>query len=266
MSFAPHAAESRCTGIGGAGAFCLSSALTASPSAGVAVSVGVLILVLSGFGARLLAIPHFYIAWSISQNIVSVEGGDQVNAVVTLLLIPWILATPRGNAWRKHTPFLATLRRNAFAYGSAELIRVQLTVVYLIAAVAKLAVPQWSEGSALWYWLQMPGFGVPADVFSWLAPGLEHPVVMVSATYAVMVFETILAVSIWMRGIFARRILYLGMAFHAGIALVLGLWSFGITMTGALLLCVAFQKADVLFFEFRRAGRPTPATTEEVTT
>ncbi|MGO4489031.1 hypothetical protein [Microbacterium sp. 2RAF4] len=265
ISFAPHAADSRCVGIGSAGVFCLSDTLTDSPIAGVAVSIVVLLLVLSGFGARTLAIPHFYIAWSISQNVVVVEGGDQVNAVIVLLLIPWIFATPRGNTWLRQMPFLETLRTNAFAYGAAELIRVQLSVVYVVAAVAKLAVPQWSEGSALWYWLQVPGFGVPADMFAALAPVLEMPIILVTSTYAVMVFEVLLAVSIWMRGAFARTILYLGIVFHAGIAVVLGLWSFGVTMTGVLLLCLALQKANVFFIQFQRAKPASPAKAEEVT-
>ncbi|WP_278103054.1 hypothetical protein AB0870_16940 [Microbacterium proteolyticum] len=128
-----------------------------------------------------------------------------------------------------------------------------------------LAVPQWSEGSALWYWLQVPGFGVPADVFTALAPVLELPVVLDMATYTVMVFEVLLAVAIWMRGTFARVILSLGIVFHAGIAVVLGLWSFGVTMTGVLLLCLALQKANVFFLQFQRASPSTPAKAEEVT-
>ncbi|WP_417554422.1 hypothetical protein [Microbacterium sp.] len=265
ISFAPHAADSRCVGIGRAGGFCLSDALTGSRSVGVAASIAILLLVLTGFGARALAIPHFYVAWSISQNIVVVEGGDQVNAVIVLLLIPWIFTTPRGNAWARRTRFLETLRMNAFAYGAAELIRVQLSVVYLVAAVAKFAVPQWSEGSALWYWLQVPGFGIPEDVFTALAPILELPAILVTATYAVMAFELLLAVCIWMRSKFARSVLYLGIAFHAGIALVLGLWSFGLTMTGVLLLCLALQTANVVFVEFQHATPPIPAKMEEFT-
>lgn len=264
ISFAPHASESRCVGVGSAGIFCISNAMTGSVTAGIVTSVVVLLLVLAGVAPRVLAVPHFYIAWSISQNIVVVEGGDQVNAVMAMLLIPWILATPRGNAWRPQTPFLPGLKQNAFAYGAAELIRAQLTIVYLIAAIAKFAVPQWSEGSALWYWLQIPGFGIPAEFFGALAPVLQLPVVMVTATYAVMAFELLLAASIWMRSGFARGVLYSGIIFHAGIALVLGLWSFGITMTGALLLCLALQKADVLFMGIERALTSPTTSKDEV--
>jgi len=91
------------------------------------------------------------------------------------------------------------------------------------------------------------------------------PIILVTATYAVMVSEVLLAVSIWMRGTFARAILYLGIAFHAGIAVVLGLWSFGVTMTGVLLLCLALQKANVFFIQFERTTPATPAKAEEVT-
>jgi hypothetical protein len=77
----------------------------------------------------------------------------------------------------------------------------------------------------------VPGFGVPADVFAALAPVLEN----------------------------------LGIVSHAGIAVVLGLWSFGVTMTGVLLLCLALQKANVFFIQFQRATPATSPKAEEVT-
>lgn len=245
LTFLPNAAASRCVGVGQAGLFCVSETATGTRTLATVVAVVTLVAVLSGYAPRVLAIPHFYVAWSVAQNIVLVEGGDQVNAAMTMLLIPWLLTSPRGNAYSRQKRYLERLQENAFAYGAAELIRVQLSVVYAIAAIAKFAVPQWSDGTAFWYWLQMPTFGLPPDIFALLAPLLERPFIMIPATFAVLVFELSLVGAIWTRGRVPRLLLDAGIVFHAGIAVVLGLWSFGITMAGALLLCRALQNAAV---------------------
>lgn len=247
LTFLPNAAPSRCVGIGQFGLFCLSEAATGGRLAGTVIAIHVLVGVLSGFGPRVLALPHLFVAWSISQNVVLVEGGDQVNAAMTLLLVPWLLTMPRGNAYSSGTPYLAVLRENAFACGAAELIRVQLALVYAIAAIAKFAVPQWADGTAFWYWLQVPTFGLSPDVFAAIAPVLQRPIVMVPATYAVLVFELGLVGAIWTRGRVSRWWLDAGILFHAAIAVVLGLWSFGITMAGALLLSRALQSGRLFF-------------------
>lgn len=251
LTFLPNAAPARCVGIGQFGLFCVSEAATGSRLVGALLAIVVLLAVVSGYAPRVLAVPHFYVAWSISQNVVLVEGGDQVNAVMTMLLIPWLLTLPRGNAYSPRMPYLRVLRENAFAYGAAELIRVQLALVYAIAALAKFAVPQWSDGTAFWYWLQVPTFGLPPDVFAAVAPVLQHPIVMIPATYAVLVFELSLVGAIWTRGRLSRQLLVTGIGFHAAIAIVLGLWSFGITMAGALLLCRALQSGQLFFVEVR---------------
>jgi antimicrobial peptide system SdpB family protein len=257
LTFLPNAAPARCVGVGQFGLFCVSDAATGGRLVGTLIAVVMLVAVISGYGPRVLAIPHFYVAWSISQNVVLVEGGDQVNAAMTMLLIPWLFTMPRGNAYAADMPYLRVLQENAFAYGAAELIRVQLSLVYAIAAIAKLAVPQWSDGTAFWYWLQMPTFGLPPDVFAAIAPVLQHPIVMVPATYAVLVFELSLVGAIWTRGRLSRLLLDAGIAFHGGIAIVLGLWSFGVTMAGALLLCRALQPGRLWFVEARsRADHP----------
>ncbi|WIB26024.1 hypothetical protein [Curtobacterium sp. MCSS17_015] len=254
LTFLPNAAASGCVGAGRFGLFCVSEVITNGLTLATIAAVLVLVGVISGFAPRILAVPHFYVAWSVSQNVVLVEGGDQVNAAMTMLLIPWLLSAPRGSAYSPQTPYFDLLRENAFAYGAAELIRLQLSIVYAIAAVAKFAVPQWSDGTAFWYWLQMPTFGLPPDMFAAFAPVLEHPLIMVTATYAVLVFELSLVGVIWMRGRWSRLLLGAGIAFHAGIAIVLGLWSFGITMAGALLICRALQNAAVFSINVQRPG------------
>lgn len=247
LTFLPHASATRCAGIAQVGMFCISERLTGGRAAASWVAVAVLIAVLSGLWKKTLAVPHFVVSWSISQNTVLVEGGDQINAALTMLLVPWLLASPMGNAYSRRRDYLAILQDNAFARWAAELIRVQVSLVYAIAALAKFGVPRWADGTALWYWLQVPTFGLPPALFGLVAPVLQHPSVMVTATYSVLALELSLVGAIWTKGTTSRRLLWAGVAFHVTIAVVLGLWSFGITMTGALLLCRALQRAPVFF-------------------
>lgn len=257
LQFLPSAVDGRCVGISRFALFCTTRSLGGSYEIAVGIAAIVLVAVLSGYAPRVLAVPHFYIAWSISQNVALVEGGDQVNAAVTMLMIPWLLVNSKHNAYSRADPYRPQVLTNAFAYGSALLIRVQLTLIYAIAALAKMGVPQWADGSALWYWLQVPTFGLPPHLFAAIAPILEQPIVTVSGTYGVMVFELALAASIWVDARWARYVLIGGIVFHAGIALVLGLWSFGISMTAVLLICRALQQSGMVTIAFKR---PSPVT------
>ncbi|WP_422871026.1 hypothetical protein [Curtobacterium sp. RRHDQ10] len=78
-----------------------------------------------------------------------------------------------------------------------------------------------------------------------------------------MVVELLIAASIWVESRFSRTVLSAGIVFHFGIAVVLGLWSFGVTMAAAILLCRALSRADVFFIKGgRRGGRPLLTTRE----
>ena len=49
------------------------------------------------------------------------------------------------------------------------LVRIQVAAVYFHAAVGKFSVPEWVDGSVLYYWLLHPTYGAPG----WLTPMLE---------------------------------------------------------------------------------------------
>jgi antimicrobial peptide system SdpB family protein len=115
-------------------------------------------------------------------------------------------------------------------------IRVQVAIIYFHAFVGKLQVPEWVDGTVLWYWLNDPTFG-PAH---WLRPLVINfaatSVGIVLMTWGTLMLEGSLAIAMFLPQRIQRRLLIAGIAFHSGIALLMGLVSFGLAMISALIL------------------------------
>jgi antimicrobial peptide system SdpB family protein len=116
------------------------------------------------------------------------------------------------------------------------MIRLQIAVIYLHAAVAKSAVPEWMNGTALYYWFTDPTFGAP----SWLEPAVRilvtHGTALTLLTWSVVALEFSLFAGLFAKDRYLPILLVTGAFFHLGIALIHGLISFSIIMLGALIL------------------------------
>lgn len=223
----------RCDDLAGAGLYCM------SPSLDVLrwISIAVLLVAASGWRPRWTAIPHWYVTWSYFASATILDGGDQIASILTLLVIP--IALGDGRRWHWQAPATRTARGTAttlVALASILLVRVQLAFVYAEAAVGKVRVDEWRNGTATYYYLLDPVFGV-AD---WLRPAMEA-VLFSSAGVMALTWGTIALEAALFAGLIAARpyralLLPLGVAFHLGIALFQGLPSFSLTMVAALLL------------------------------
>lgn len=132
--------------------------------------------------------------------------------------------------------------------------RVQVCVIYAHAAIGKLSTEEWKDGTALHYWFMDPVFGVA----EWSAP-IIGPLVATGLGVAALTWGTVLLELGLAAGIVAGRwwrwgLLALGTALHTGIALLLGLVTFGITMIGALVLYLV-RDGDVAVLRRELAGR-----------
>src|SRR5688500_5023921 len=74
-----------------------------SPFLGLArwVAVAVLLVTASGWRPRWTAVPHWYVAFSFQTSAITLDGGDQVAAVLTLLLLPLALTDKRRWHWQR---------------------------------------------------------------------------------------------------------------------------------------------------------------------
>jgi sporulation delaying protein B len=197
------------------------------------LAIVVLLLVISGWRPRLTALPHWWISYSFAASASMIDGGDLVVATLTLLLLPVALTDSRRSHWA------GTGTGGAAASIAAQtglvLIRVQMAVVYLFAAVLKFPSAEWANGTALYYWWQNPVFGSPGflrPLMAWIGRSL----LVIPLTWGVLLLELALAAALVAPLRFRRRLLPLALLFHAGIAVIHGMPSFALAMIGGLVL------------------------------
>ncbi|MBA8827570.1 antimicrobial peptide system SdpB family protein [Saccharopolyspora lacisalsi] len=267
----------KCDGISGGSLFCL----VPSDSHNIwrFVAAGILLVVASGWRPRVTALPHAWITFSFHTSISIPDGGDQVSMILAILLLPVALTDPRKWHWnRQHgldgesgTPWKNNAVQVSAVIGVTGLVlaRLQVVGIYFQSGLAKLAVPEWVDGTALYYWINSPTFGASP----WLRPLLswivEVPVGVALLTWLPLVLELALALSVLNSSRRLRAILLpLGVTFHALIAVVMGLWSFAAAMTGALLLLLVPIGGPVsqLYHGPSRDSGPDPSSEEASTT
>lgn len=203
------------------------------------VAIALLAVVASGWRPRVTGIVHWWIATSVYTASPLIDGGDQVTAVLTLLLLPVCVTDPRRWHWHALDAGSPRLSRQLAAISASltlVVIRVQVAVIYFHAGVAKLAVDEWGNGTALYYWFTDPVFGMPAWLEPLLMPLLRHPVGVVVLTWGVMGLEIALFLALVMEKKYWRPLLMVGLCFHAGIVVFHGLVSFFFAMSAALIL------------------------------
>lgn len=206
------------------------------------LAVAILTLVMSGWRPRWTALPHWWIAFSLQVSATIVDGGDQVTSVLTLLLLPIALTDARKWHWslpKGLNSLPATGREESqrlIANMTLWLIRLQVAAIYLNAAIGKMGVEQWDNGTSLYYWFNDPTFGTPMWMRPTVVAMVRIPFVVAMLTWGVMVLEFLLALGLILPSRARRYLLWAGIALHTGIMVMMGLVSFGLAMFGALVL------------------------------
>lgn len=225
-----------CGGISGTGVFCVvpEGQLGSAQWACVAV----LLVVASGWRPRWTGVPHWYVCFSVMNNIAIPDGGDQIAAILTLLLVPITLGDPRRWHW---TPLSsgATAPQGlvvGVAVCAAVAAKIQVAGVYLHSSLAKLAVPEWSDGTVLYYWIHNPSFGAPPWAQDIAYAAVDTPAFVLLMTWVPLALEFALAISIVMSARARSWLLPMGIVFHVFIGATMGLWSFAFVMFGALVI------------------------------
>ncbi|MFG3442568.1 sporulation-delaying protein SdpB family protein [Nonomuraea sp. NPDC047897] len=219
-----------CDGLAGAGLFCVMDADVAHP-----VAIAILLLACSGWRPRLTALPHWWATVSFQASTTIPDGGDQVAAVLTLLLLPLALTDDRAWHWQRGDE-VRDEAASLVAWSALLVIRVQVAGIYLQASMAKLGREEWADGTALYYWLSDPLFGVPGWAAPLLAPVLAHPLGVTLLTWGSIAVEFALVMGLVARRVVRPYLLAAGVFLHASIAVLMGLGSFSLAMIGALVL------------------------------
>jgi antimicrobial peptide system SdpB family protein len=193
----------------------------------------VLALVVVGWRPRWTALPHWWISYSFAASASVIDGGDLVAAALTLLLLPVALTDRRTWHWRGIGD--GGVAASAAAQTGLLLIRVQVSVIYLFAAVLKLPTETWANGTALYYWWTHPKFGAWGP-FRWITDLVGPTRWVVPLTWGVLALELFLAFALVAPARLRTRLLPVAALFHLGIALLHGLPTFALTMIAALML------------------------------
>jgi len=197
------------------------------------LSIVVLVLVIVGWRPRLTALPHWWISYSFAASASIIDGGDQVASTLSLLLVPVALGDRR--TWHWDAPEKGSYLACVAAETGLLLIRVQVAVIYLFAAVLKFPTEEWANGTALYYWWTHPKFGAWGP-FRWLTDRIGQTLLVVPITWGVLVLELSLALALLAPTRFRTRLLPIALFFHLGIAFIHGMPSFALTMSAALVL------------------------------
>ncbi len=226
-----------CQGLGEASFFCLFPKGHLELARWLAVVI--LLVVTSGWRPRLTGILHWWIAASYMYSAVVQDGGDQITSILAFLLLPVTLTDRRQWHWQVATdrpPEGREVLLRLLALSAFTVIRLQVAGVYLHTSVAKFEVPEWVNGTVLYYWLTDPSFGVAPWLRPVVLPLVMNGLTVTLMTYGTLVLELGLFTGLVMPKGWWPYMLLLGIAFHTAIGVMMGLVSFSIAMYAALIL------------------------------
>jgi hypothetical protein len=171
-------------------------------------------------------------------------GLDQVNAMLAM----YLMVGPAGavysvDGWwrRRKQAKTASPAPGKLASVSANmairLIQVHLCVVYLFGGISKLKGTSWWDGSAVWF--AVANYEYQSLDMTWLA---HWPWLIALLSHATVFWETFYPVLVWPR-LTRPVMLAVAVAVHGGIALFLGMPTFGLAM---IIANMAFLSPDVV--------------------
>jgi antimicrobial peptide system SdpB family protein len=205
------------------------------------MAIGLLLIVISGYRPRIMGVVHWWIAMSFAAACAIPDGGDQVAVVLTFYLLPVALTDHRVWHWRMATTSTDVQSiwqrlRTRLAEWGVFAVRLQVAAIYVNACIGKSRVPEWIDGTALYYWMTDPLMGPGLEHKVWITQLLSKGFVVSTLTWGVIAMQLALAMGL----VFPRRLralmLPIGLLFHAANIVAFGLMSFCWSMTAALVL------------------------------
>jgi antimicrobial peptide system SdpB family protein len=214
--------------------------LPESTIAGAQTVAGVLcLLIATGWFPALTAVPTAILLLALPLTSAAPDGGDQLAGILGLLLLPVSLTDWRRHSWTDEQSDRGLQHRVFIADVGVAFVKVQISVVYLVACLGKLGSPEWANGTALYYWVRNNVFGAPWIFRSTAEWVTSQPPLVAALSWGTLILEFTLAIAVFLPVRFRLRILLpIALLFHLGIWLVLGVSSFAFVMFAALLLLV----------------------------
>jgi hypothetical protein len=154
-------------------------------------------------------------------------GLDQINVMLAL----YLAVGPSGDAfsldrWLKSRRAGGALpvRHSWTANLAIRLTQIHMCIIYLFAGMAKLTGPAWWDGTALW--MAFGNLEYQSMGMTWMA---DYPLVINVMTHVTVYWELSYCALVWPR-LTRPIVLLLAIPLHLGIAICLGMITFGLIM------------------------------------
>ncbi|MDX1947641.1 MAG: HTTM domain-containing protein [Pirellulaceae bacterium] len=187
----------------------------------------VLAMLVAGFWTRATSILAFVITLSYCHRLpMAMFGLDQINALLAMYLMVGrsgdVWSVDRWLATRKHAapPIAPSIGTNI----AIRLIQLHMCIIYLFGGIGKMKGVTWWDGTATWY--SFSNLEYQSLDMLWT---VHYPAVLSLLTHITVFWETFYCFLVWNK--ITRPIcLALAVAVHGGIALFLGMKTFGLVM------------------------------------
>ncbi|HEX5442867.1 MAG TPA: HTTM domain-containing protein [Pirellulales bacterium] len=216
------------------------------------LGLAVFALLMLGLASRVMSVLAFLITVSYVNRVPgALFGLDQINGMLAM----YLMIGPCGDAFSLDR--LWASRRRAGPRGPApastsaniavRLIQIHMCVIYFFAAMGKLRGESWWQGDALWG--SFANLEYQSLDMTWMA---TWPVTMALFTQATVYWELFFCVLVWPR-LTRPLMLALAVPVHLGIALCMGMMTFGLVM---LIGCLSFVPPSLIrrLLSGRQAG------------
>ncbi len=232
-----------------------------------AIAIAASLAMMLGLFTR-IAIP---LAWWLTLMVChrmtgALFGLDQI----VVMLAMYLMISRCGSVWsldamlRERWP----ARQSSWLFPSAapalsnniatRLIQLHLCVIYLFGGLSKLRGEMWWDGSALWY--AVVNYEYQSLDLTWLG---NFRIVIAALTTTTILWETFYCAMVWPK-LTRPLVLTMAVMVHAGIAIGLGMVTFGFIMIVANLAFIAPQIVGrVVEKVVGRVSRPVPSTPNE---
>ena len=189
----------------------------------------VMALLVLGLFSRVTAVFTWFITIAYCHRLQgALFGLDQVNAMVAM----YLMLGPCGDAWsldrwlarRKNGAPLPPAAPRVSTNIAIRLLQVHMAVIYLFGGLSKLRGTSWWDGSAMWFSIANSEY--QSIDLTWL---VQYRWLIALLTHVTVFWETFYPVLIWPR-VTRPVMLCMAVCVHGGIAMFLGMPTFGLAM------------------------------------
>jgi len=192
------------------------------------IALVVFAMLFIGLFSRVAAVLAYLLAVSYAQRVTpgAFFGLDKTNCMLAMYLVlgPCGARYSLDRLWRLRRGDHAEPPESTSANVAIRLLQLHLCIVYLFSGMAKLEGATWKLGTAMWW--STANYEYQSIDLTWLA---DWPMLVALLTHLTVFWELYYCCLVWNR--FTRPIvLWLAVMIHGGIALFLGMITFGLAM------------------------------------